>query len=53
MPYDRKNVWAPVYPFVIEDIREAMLKGMWKNANDMLQNQNDNYGILNIKKTFS
>jgi len=50
VPYDRKNVWAPVYPFVIEDIREAMLKGMWKNANDMLQNQNDNYGILNIKK---
>ena len=33
----------------IEDIREAILKGMRKNANDMLQDKNDNYGILNIK----
>ncbi|EJR50948.1 hypothetical protein IIO_06381 [Bacillus cereus VD115] len=50
VPYDRKNVWAPVHPFIIEDIREAILKGMRKNAKDMLQDKNDNYGILNIKK---
>ncbi len=26
VPYDRKNVWAPVHPFIIEDIREAIVK---------------------------
>ena len=50
VPYEHKNVWAPVDSFIIEDIREAILKGMRKNANDMLQDKNDNYGILNIKK---
>lgn len=50
VPYDRKNVWAPVHPFIIEDIREAIVKGIRKNAEDMLQDKNDNYGILNIKK---
>ncbi|TKI95377.1 DUF4872 domain-containing protein, partial [Bacillus cereus] len=35
---------------MIEDIREAIVKGIRKNAEDMLQDKNDNYGILNIKK---
>ena len=38
-----------MHPFIIEDIREAIVKGIRKNAEDMLQDKNDNYGILNIK----
>lgn len=48
IPFNEKNIWAPVKKFKITDLEESINKAILYNSNRMLQEKNSYYGLLAI-----